>query len=50
MIIYSLYMQPAVDFDYKMLNILMGTIKDSVYFHEMKLFFLHEHFDVLSVA
>lgn len=33
-----------------MLFILMNSIKDSVYFHEMKLFFLHEHFDVLTIA
>ena len=34
----------------KMLDILMSTIKDSVKFHEMKLFFLHEHFNTLSIG
>ena len=48
-IIYTLYLTPAVDFNAKMLDILMASIKESVYFHEMKLFFLHEHFDVLSI-
>jgi hypothetical protein len=39
-----------VDFGEKMLFILMESIKNSVYFHEMKLFFLHEHFDVMTIA
>lgn len=33
-----------------MMDILMSTIKESTKFHEMKLFFLHEHFDVLSIS
>ena len=32
-----------------MMDILMNTIKESVLFHEAKLFILHEHFDVLSI-
>jgi hypothetical protein len=32
-----------------MMDIVMSAIRDSVYFHEMKLFFLHEHFDVMSI-
>jgi hypothetical protein len=31
------------------MDILMATIKDSTLFHEMKLFFIHEHFDSLSI-
>lgn len=33
----------------KMMDILMSTIKESVLYHEIKLFILHEHFDVLSI-
>jgi len=32
-----------------MLDILMNTIKDSVQYHEMKLFLVHEHFDTLTI-
>lgn len=49
-LIYTLYLQPAQDMDQKMMDILMSTIKESTKFHEMKLFFLHEHFDVLSIS
>lgn len=35
--------------DTAMMDILMATIKDSVKFHEMKLFLIHEHFDTLSI-
>lgn len=31
------------------MDILMSTIKESVLYHEIKLFILHEHFDVLSI-
>jgi len=45
-----MFLRPAEDIDLKMMDILMGTIKESVKFHEMKLFYLHEHFDVMSIA
>jgi len=32
-----------------MLDIILATIKDSVMYHEMKLFLIHEHFDLLSI-
>lgn len=48
-LIYSLYLDPVKDMDEKMMDILMSTLKDSVKFHEAKLFYLHEHFDVLSI-
>lgn len=48
--IYIVFLKPTEDMDNKMMEILMNTIKDSVKFHEMKLFFIHEHFDVLSIA
>ena len=49
-LIYAIYLKPAEDMGDKMMDILMATIKDSVKFHEMKLFFLHEHFDVMSIG
>ena len=49
MIIYTLYLDISKDMDEKMMDILMTTIRDSVKFHEMKLFLIHEHFDVLSI-
>lgn len=33
----------------KMMDILMKTIEESCIYHEIKLFILHEHFDVLSI-
>jgi hypothetical protein len=47
--IYLLYLNPQEDMDARMMDILMGTIKESPKYHEIKLFLLHEHFDVLSV-
>jgi len=48
MLIYSLYMS-ASDIDCKIIDILLNSIRESTKSHEMKLFYLHEHFDVLSV-
>jgi len=48
-LIYTLYLDPVKDIDGKMMDIIMTTIKESVYYHEIKLFFIHEHFDVMSV-
>lgn len=49
-LIYTVFLKPTEDMDQRLMDILMNTIKESVKFHEMKLFFLHEHFDVLSIA
>ena len=49
MLIYLMFLQPSVDMDQSMLNIIMTSLKESVYFHEIKLFFIHEHFDELSI-
>jgi hypothetical protein len=38
------------DMDARMMDILIHTLKDSLQFHEIKLFFIHEHFDVYSIA
>jgi len=50
MLIYTLYLNPQVDMDSKMMDILMNSIKESIKFHELKLFFLHEHFNELSIS
>ena len=34
----------------KIMDLVIFSLKDSVKFHEMKIFFIHEHFEVLSVA
>lgn len=49
MLIYTLYLDPQVDMNQKMMDIVMQSIRDSQYFHEFKLFFLHQHFDTLSI-
>ena len=49
-LIYTIYLNPLEDMDMKMLDVLMSTIKDSVKFHEVKLFYLHEHFNILSIG
>lgn len=41
MLIYTLYLDPEKDMDQKMMNIIMQCIRDSPYFHEFKLFFIH---------
>lgn len=49
-LIYLLYLKAQEDIDVKIIDILMKSIKESVYFHETKLFILHEHFDVLTIS
>ena len=49
MLIYTVYIDKNKDMEGKMMDILMATLEDSVLFHEIKLFFIHEHFDVLSI-
>lgn len=48
-LIYTLYINPIVDFDYRMMEILIETMKNSVKFHELKLFLFHQHFETLSI-
>ena len=48
-LIYTLYLNPSEDMDIKMMDIVMLTIKESMKFHEVKLFLLHQHFDVLTI-
>mmetsp|Transcript_30397 Transcript_30397/g.46558 ORF Transcript_30397/g.46558 Transcript_30397/m.46558 type:complete len:116 (+) Transcript_30397:2-349(+) len=49
LLIYSLYLNPTEDIDSNILDILLASIRDSVKFHEMKLFLVHEHFQALDV-
>ena len=37
------------DISPKILDIIMASMKDSIRFHEMKLFFINEHLDQLSI-
>jgi len=50
MLIYTLYLNPHIDFDRRMVDILMISIRESQKHHEIKLFFIHEHFNVLTVG
>ena len=50
MLIYTLYLDVNSDMDEKMLDIIMASIKDSIRYHEMKLFFIHQHFNSLTVS
>lgn len=34
----------------KIMDLFILSLRDSVKFHEMKLFYIHEHFDVLSIS
>jgi len=47
-LIYSLYLK-ITDMDSKMMDTLLQSIRESTKSHELKLFYLHEHFDILSV-
>jgi len=48
-LIYTCFLNPAEDMTPRLMDILMNTIRESVQFHEQKLFYLHQHFDVLSI-
>jgi len=47
-IIYTLYLKIS-DMDHRMMDALLSAIRESTKSHEMKLFFLHEHFDIMTV-
>lgn len=47
-LIYMNYIS-AADMDSKMMEVILQSIKDSTKSHEIKLFFIHQHFDVLTV-
>ena len=48
-LIYSLYLDPMTDMDDLILNIIIQSIKTSNNSHEMKLFYILNHFDKLSI-
>ena len=48
-LIYLLYIDINVDIDEKMMDIILASIRESPLFHEIKLFFIHEHFDTLTI-
>lgn len=48
-LIYTLYMNPINDVDEQMIDILIDTMRNSVKFHEIKLFMLHQHFDIMTI-
>ena len=47
----QIYLRFLTNFDItpKIMEILILSLRDSCKFHEMKLFLLHEHFDLLSI-
>jgi hypothetical protein len=47
--IYLRYLKNA-DMDSRMMELFIYTLRDSLKFHEVKLFFVHEHFDVYTIA
>ena len=48
-IIYFMFLNHTVDIDQKMMDIILQTVKESPRYHEIKLFFIHEHFDILTI-
>ena len=49
MIIYLVFLNHATDIDHKMMEILLQIVRESPRFHEIKLFFIHEHFNLLTI-
>lgn len=47
--IYLRYMTQS-DITPRIIDLMITIIRDSVKFHEMKLFYMHEHFDLLSIS
>ena len=48
-LIYTLYLDKDKVMDGKMMELIIKTLRLSVKHHEAKLFFIHQHFDVLSI-
>ena len=40
----------AFDINNKIMDLIIQSLKDSVKFHECKLFFIHQHFDILTIS
>jgi len=43
------FLDIAVDINQRMMDLILQTVKESTKFHEIKLFFIHEHFDSLTI-
>lgn len=39
-----------MDINMRVMDLIIYSLKDTVKFHEMKMFYIHEHFNVLSIA
>mmetsp|Transcript_31434 Transcript_31434/g.48055 ORF Transcript_31434/g.48055 Transcript_31434/m.48055 type:complete len:90 (-) Transcript_31434:2864-3133(-) len=48
MLLYLKYLD-AKDMDQKVMDIVMTSLRESTNFHELKLFFLHQHFELMSI-
>jgi len=48
-IIYLMFLNHGQDIDQKMMDIILSTVRESPRYHEIKLFFIHEHFDILTI-
>ena len=40
----------AFDISNKIMDFLINSLKDSTRYHEVKLFFIHQHFDILTIS
>jgi len=40
----------AFDINNTIMDILINSLKDSTRYHEMKLFYIHQHFDILTIS
>ena len=49
MLIYTCYIDPVADIDANIMSIVIQQVREKVIFQEMKLFFIHQHFDLLSI-
>lgn len=49
MVIYMMYLDQVEDFTPKLMDAIISSVKESPKYHEIKLFFLHEYFNVLTI-
>jgi len=48
----QIYLRYLTSFDINntIMDILINSLKDSTRYHEMKLFYIHQHFDILTIS
>ena len=48
----QIYLRYLTSFDISnaIMDILINSLKDSTRYHELKLFFIHQHFDILTIS